>query len=95
MAMLIAPYAEVADTPDRVCLCGALAGEIPALPLELRDRVDRFFTTHQLWLAEILKRAVARGEFKLSGSASKTARLVFAPHKARLSSGARRRMLQK
>jgi TetR/AcrR family transcriptional regulator, transcriptional repressor for nem operon len=78
MAMLIARYAEFADTPDRVCLCGALAGEIPALLLKLRDRVDRFFTTHQWWLAEIPKRAVARGEFKLSGSASKTARLVFA-----------------
>jgi TetR/AcrR family transcriptional repressor of nem operon len=73
----IARYAG-ADTPDRVCLCGALAEEIPALPLKLRDRVDRFFTTHQLWLAEIPKRAVGRGEFKLSGSANKTALLVFA-----------------
>jgi len=80
MAMLdyyIAPYAEFADTPDRVCLCGALAGEILALPAELRDRVDRFFTTHQVWLEGILKRGIASGEFKRSKSPSKTARLVF------------------
>jgi len=80
MAMLnhyFAPYAEFADTPDRVCLCGALAGEILALPVEMRDRVQRFFTTHQLWLEGILKRGVARGELELPGSASKTARLVF------------------
>jgi TetR/AcrR family transcriptional regulator, transcriptional repressor for nem operon len=73
----IAPYTDFADTPDRVCLCGALAGEILALPLEMRDRVNRFFTTHQLWLEGILKRGVARGEFKLSVSARKTARMIF------------------
>ena len=73
----IAPYAKFAATPNRVCLCGALAGEILALPLEMRDRVERFFTTHQSWLEGILKRGIARGEFKLSTSAGKTARLVF------------------
>jgi TetR/AcrR family transcriptional repressor of nem operon len=89
--MLIARYAEFADTPDRVCLCGALAGEIPALLLKLRDRVDRFFTTHQWWLAEIPKRAVARGEFKLSQDRpARQPGSSLRPYKARLSSGARR-----
>ena len=39
MAMLdfyIEPYIGYAKTPDQVCLCGALAGEILALPPELR-----------------------------------------------------------
>jgi TetR/AcrR family transcriptional regulator, transcriptional repressor for nem operon len=72
-----APYTELADTPNRVCLCGALAGEILALPLEMRDRVDRFFTTHELWLEGILKRGLDRGEFKLAASPRKTARMIF------------------
>jgi TetR/AcrR family transcriptional repressor of nem operon len=80
MAMLdfyIEPYSGYASTPDRVCLCGALAGEILALPTELRARVDRFFRAHQVWLAGILKRGVARGEFKLLAPPGKVARLIF------------------
>ncbi len=80
MAMLdfyIEPYLGYANTPDQVCLCGALAGEILALPPELRARVDRFFRAHQNWLTGILKRGVTRGEFKVPAPASKVARLVF------------------
>ncbi len=80
MAMLdlyVQPYLQFADTPDRVCLCGALAGEMLAMPPELRARVDYFFRTHQLWLARILERGVARGEFKLAAPARKVARFVF------------------
>ena len=80
MAMLdfyIEPYLGYANTPDQVCLCGALAGEILALPPELRSRVDRFFRAHQTWLTGILKRGVARGEFRIPAPASKVARLVF------------------
>jgi TetR/AcrR family transcriptional repressor of nem operon len=80
MAMLdhyTAPYVAFAETPDRVCLSGALAGEILALPAPLRERVARFFRSHQGWLTRILTRGAARGELRLSGSAAKTARLVF------------------
>src|SRR5262249_20760006 len=58
--LYIEPYAAFADTPDRVCLCGALAGEILALPGELRSRVEGFFRTHQEWLAKIIKRGASR-----------------------------------
>ena len=81
MAMLdfyVQPYLQFASTPDRICLCGALAGEMPALPSELRAPVDHFFRTHQAWLTNILKRGVARGEFKLPAPASKVARFIFA-----------------
>jgi TetR/AcrR family transcriptional repressor of nem operon len=80
MAMLdfyVEPYVGYARTPDQVCLCGALAGEILALPPELRARVDRFFRAHQLWLTGILKRGAARGEFTLPAPAGKVARLIF------------------
>ncbi|MGA9037480.1 MAG: hypothetical protein WB505_17890 [Pseudolabrys sp.] len=48
-----------------------------ALPPELRERVARFFKSHQQWLTQILKRGAARGEFKLAETPAKTARLVF------------------
>jgi TetR/AcrR family transcriptional repressor of nem operon len=80
LAMLdlyVQPYLQFADTPDRVCLCGALAGEMLAMPPELRTRVDHFFRTHQSWLTRILERGIARGEFKLAAPARKVARFVF------------------
>jgi len=79
MAMLdvyVEPY--IGKSADQVCLCGALAGEILALPPELRSRVDGFFRAHQAWLTGILERGIARGEFELAAPASKLARLVFA-----------------
>ena len=80
MAMLdfyVQPYLQFASTPDRVCLSGALAGEMLALPPEVRARVDHFFKTHQVWLTKILKRGVSRGEFTLAAPAPKVARFVF------------------
>jgi len=80
MAMLdfyVEPYVGYAKTPDRVCLCGALPGEILALPPELRSRVDGFFRTHQGWLTGILKRGASRGEFALAAPPAKVARFIF------------------
>lgn len=80
MAMLdcyVEPYIGFAKTPDRICLCGALSGEIPALPPDLRTRVDGFFRTHQDWLAGILKRGAARGEFTLAAPPARVARFIF------------------
>jgi TetR/AcrR family transcriptional regulator, transcriptional repressor for nem operon len=71
------PYQQFAKTSDMVCLCGALAGEMMALPPELRARVDQFFKDHQAWLTAILKRGAERGEFRLASSPAKTARLVL------------------
>jgi TetR/AcrR family transcriptional regulator, transcriptional repressor for nem operon len=36
----VEPYLAFADTPDRACLCGALASEMMVLPAEIRRRVD-------------------------------------------------------
>jgi TetR/AcrR family transcriptional repressor of nem operon len=80
MAMLdlyTQPYLEFARAPDRVCLCGALAGEMLALPQELRARVDHFFRTHQAWLTKLLKRGVSRGEFDLPAPPAKVARSIL------------------
>ena len=71
------PYREFADTPDRVCLCGALAGEILALPVEMRERVEAFFKMHLDWLERIIARGVTRGEFKIAMSEAQMARTMF------------------
>ena len=74
MAMLdfyVQPYLQFASTPDRVCLSGALAGEMLALPPKVRQRVDHFFRTHQIWLTKILKRGVARGRIQAAGAGAK------------------------
>jgi TetR/AcrR family transcriptional repressor of nem operon len=70
-------YEDFASTPDRVCLCGALAGEMMALPAELRSRVDLFFREHQAWLVGILQRGVAMGEFRIASPPAHVARMVF------------------
>lgn len=80
MAMLEAyfePYLSFSNTADRVCLSGALAGEMLALPPPMRDRVGQFFKAHQAWLAVILKRGARRGEFTLTAPAPKMARLIL------------------
>jgi TetR/AcrR family transcriptional repressor of nem operon len=81
MAMLdyyVQPYLQFASTPDRVCLSGALAGEMLALPPAMRQRVDLFFRTHQAWLTRILQRGVTRGEITLVAPPPEVARCVFA-----------------
>jgi TetR/AcrR family transcriptional regulator, transcriptional repressor for nem operon len=81
MAMLdyyVQPYLQFASTPDRVCLSGALAGEMLALPPAMRERVDLFFRAHQTWLTKILQRGVTRGEITLVAPAPQVARFVFA-----------------
>lgn len=71
------PYLQFAQTPDRVCLCCALAAETMALPSPIREHVAAFFEQHQAWLAQILERGAERGEFVLRGGAMKTARMFF------------------
>jgi TetR/AcrR family transcriptional repressor of nem operon len=72
------PFRQLSRTQDRVCLCGALAGEILVLPAEMRASVKRFFRSLQLWLEKLLVRGSSRGELSLPGPAPQVARLAFA-----------------
>jgi len=71
------PYLFFASTPDKVCLCGALAGEIPALPQTMRVEVKQFMEAHQQWLEEILLRGSGRGEFTSIDSPEFLSRMIF------------------
>lgn len=72
-----APYLHYAQTPDTVCLCGALAGEIPALPVAMRLEVKRFIEDHQRWLEDILRTGRKRGELVFSETPHRLARMLF------------------
>ena len=71
------PYLFLASTPDKVCLCGALAGEIPVLPEVMRVGVKQFIEAHQRWLEEILREGVERGELVLIDSPKSLSRVIF------------------
>ena len=71
------PYRFFASTPDKVCLCGALAGEIPVLPEVVRVEVKQFIEAHQRWLEEILREGVERGELVLIDSPQSLSRVIF------------------
>ena len=71
------PYRFFASTPDKVCLCGALAGEIPVLPEVMRVEVKQFIEAHQRWLEEILREGVERGELVLIDSPKSLSRVIF------------------
>ena len=71
------PYRFFASTPDKVCLCGALAGEMPALPETMRVEVKQFMEAHQQWLEEILLRGSGRGEFASVDSPELLSRMIF------------------
>ena len=71
------PYLFLASTPDKVCLCGALAGEIPVLPEVMRVEVKQFIEAHQRWLEEILREGFERGELVLIDSPKSLSRVIF------------------
>lgn len=71
------PYLHFASTPDRVCLCGALAGEIPALPEQMRLEVKGFMEAHQSWLEQILRSGLKGGEFAFNESPGHLSRIIF------------------
>lgn len=71
------PYVAFAETPDRVCLCGALTGEFHALPAEMQERVARFCDAHQTWLAAMLERGLTSGAFHFTASTVRTAAMIF------------------
>ncbi len=70
------PYIDFGATNDKVCLCGALAGEFMALPEGMKEEVAQFFKGHIHWLETILKRGKKRGEFNYTEKPSVFAKLI-------------------
>ena len=71
------PYTDFGATDDKICLCGALAGEFMALPEEVKKEVRRFFDDHMQWLTAILQRGKADGEFAFPDQPTILAKLIL------------------
>ncbi len=71
------PFFEFADAAERICLCGALAGEYGALPEEMQDLVAGFFAEHETWLARLFERGLEAGVFAFTIDPGVMARAFF------------------
>jgi TetR/AcrR family transcriptional repressor of nem operon len=72
------PFRALAATPDKVCMCGALASELFALPEEMRPLIKSFFTMHEAWLTTLIKQGAKSGEFRRIAAPEKLAHTIFA-----------------
>ncbi len=44
------------EEPQKICLCGSLAGEYPVLPEAVQHEVDGFFADQLAWVLSIIKK---------------------------------------
>ena len=77
LAAYLGSFAAFIESGDKVCLCGALAGEFAALPKPMQEQVRQFFVEQQDWLERLLERGRAAGELRFAGSPRGVARLAF------------------
>ncbi len=77
LSSYLEPFFEFADTAERICLCGALAGEYGALPEDMKDLVAGFFAEHEAWLARLFTRGLEAGIFGFTVEPGVLARAFF------------------
>lgn len=77
LSSYLVPFFEFADTAERICLCGALAGEYGALPEDMKGLVAEFFVEHEAWLAKLFKRGLEAGVFAFTVDPAVLARAFF------------------
>jgi len=68
----------IRDTTSSFCICAMLAVELPTIPSEVADDVRGHFQDLATWLASILKKGAAKGQFHLEGSPAIEAKLFMA-----------------
>ncbi len=78
LELYVTPYIMFARTPEKICLCGALTGEFPALPDNMQAEVNRFIAEHHAWLERLMAAGEASGDFRLDASPAAMARTAFA-----------------
>ena len=71
------PFRALAATPDKVCMCGALASELFALPEQMRPFIKAFFAMHESWLTALVKHGTKSGEFRRIAAPDKVAHTIF------------------
>jgi TetR/AcrR family transcriptional repressor of nem operon len=58
----------IRDGTSSFCICAMLAAELPMIPSEVADEVRGHFQDLTNWLASVLKKGAAKGQFHLRGS---------------------------
>lgn len=56
MQAYVAIFRQPLENENRMCLCGIMAAEYDALPVEVRLQVDRFIDVNVAWLTSLLLR---------------------------------------
>ena len=72
-----APYLELGESNEKICLCGALAGEFLALPESMQREVQDFFESHMQWLEQILVAGIESGDFQFDAKPRFMAELIL------------------
>jgi len=71
----MAIYSDVLED-ERMCLCGMLAADYVTLPEPVKDRVQYFFETNEIWLTTVLLQGQAQDQISFTGSADERARFI-------------------
>ena len=73
----LAPFLEIAESGELVCLCGVLAGEYVTLPAEMQTEVTLFFESHLRWLTRLLEQGKQAGRFSFPAPAETMANCML------------------
>lgn len=68
----------IRDGSAPFCICAMLAAELPTIPAEVADEVREHFRDLSAWIASVLKRGSAQGQFVLDASAAVEAKTLMA-----------------
>ncbi len=70
-------YLSFQSKPEKICLCGALAGDYPVLSGETQKAIDEFFLDHEKWIKGVLELGEREGQIKLAGDAGEVASWIL------------------
>ncbi len=71
------PYRAFSDDGQKVCLCGALAGEYLSVPDDVQKEVERFFRFNVSWLKKMILCGRKTGQFIDGRSAVSLAHFIL------------------
>lgn len=55
----------IREATSPICICAMLAAELPSIPAEVADEVRTYFHALSTWLASVLEKGAATGQFHL------------------------------
>jgi TetR/AcrR family transcriptional regulator, transcriptional repressor for nem operon len=78
LAMYTRFFGKTLGDGNQICLCGMLAADIETLPESVREAVQAFFRTNEMWLAKVLAQGVKEGTLVARDKPESAARTLFA-----------------